>query len=201
MERIMIYSDKELGEMFDRQLDILEMCGCHMKVIELIQSKKNISIGKASGMPFKPDNLPILTVIPFSVWGIESQLRVLRAKLEKTIGGEVGLDTSRSVNLDFREWRSPHQKTYSLFDVDRRRPIVMKNRRFLTLNEAIAFLIQKEDGLLEGREILTSKDESKPSGPTYCLKLDDDTLRITRADVEDIIPYLDSMPSCIKVKT
>jgi hypothetical protein len=202
MERIMVYSDRELGEMFDRQLSVLEMCGCPLKVIELIRSKKSISIEKASGMPFKPDNLPILTVVPFSVWGLDSQLRVLRSKLEKTIGGEVGLGTSRSVNSDFVGWRSPNNgKTYSLFDVDRKRPLLMRNRRFLTLNEAIAFLIQREDGLLEGKEVLTSRDDSKLAGPVYCMKLDDDVLRITRADVEDIIPYLDSTPSCVRLKT
>lgn len=137
------YSMVELLNMFDGQIEVLDMLGCPVRVIKYFEERKQEIVSKAFSLTFQDDNMPFLLIVPFSEWGVNLQLRALSMKMESLVGGiiEVESDTvGKSKKNEF---------PYVVYDVNTVYDSVAKKRKFFSLQELLAFLYQNERFLLD----------------------------------------------------
>jgi hypothetical protein len=145
------YSTVELLNIFDGQVQTLDMLGCPVRVIEYLEERKHEIVSKAFSLTFRDDNMPFLLVVPISEWGINLQLRALSMKMESSVGGIIEIE-GKGVDIVGKSKKT--EFPYVVYDVNAVYDSVAKKRKFLSLQELLAFLFQNERFLLERKRAI-----------------------------------------------
>jgi len=139
---------RELGELFDSQVEILKSRGCPKAILESFQDKRDEVLNKAAEMEIPEGNIPFIPVIPRSYMTIYGLMPMVRND-EKV--GYTYLDPN-----ELSDVVETPDKPYFMFNVEDGRDMLgkspekaeklikKKERSCLTDNEGIALCIQSD---------------------------------------------------------
>lgn len=171
MYRKRIYSPEELGKIFDGQIKRLETYGCPVKTIEYFQSRKEDIIEKAFGLDYRENNLPFVLIVPFNIWRMDFQLKALSLMVGDILGKTIEVERGKALKFEISRLKTSEKSPYVIYDVERKKLHVQKKRAFLSLPETIAYLLQREDCLLDKGDVVSMRNGTSDTATVFMIGL------------------------------